>query len=231
MLTSADIIVPNKVSVSTKGVHIISHCRVETTRAHEMQKFLDSFHGTRLDIMRETDKEAALATLDNATFDQILSIRKQGELMLGRHWSRYKEALQDFMRLFLVRQRCVENITCTAGRSVLMQRLSGTTTYTGIVNYGTLGSSNTAPAVGQTQLGTEVYRKALSSGTYSSNIAYLENFYTSTETSGTYEEYGFVIDGTGSANTGQMFNRFTTTTVKSVTESMNVQSTITCNDA
>lgn len=231
MQNHAAISLDKRAEMRVKGVHLISLCKVETGRAHEMQSFLDSFSVSRKEIMQETEKEVALATLDNATFDQIISIRKQGELLLGRHWARYKEALNDFLRLFLVRQRCVENITCTAGRSVLMQRLSGITTYTGIVNYGTLGSSNTAPAIGQTTLGTEVYRKALSSGTYASNVAYLENFYTTTETSGTYEEYGFVIDGTGSANTGQQFNRFTTTTVKSVTESMNVQSTITCNDA
>lgn len=231
MQKTADILLKKDAQVRVKGVHIISHCRVETERAHKMQSFLDSFSVGRIEIMRETDKEAALATLDNASFEEIISIRKQGEMLLGRHWARYREALNDFLKLFLVRQRCVENITCTAGRSVLMQRLSGTTTYTGIVNYGTLGSSSTAPSVAQTQLGTEVYRKALSSGTYAANVAYLENFYTTTETTGTYEEYGFVIDGTGSANTGQMFNRFTTTTVKSGTESMNVQSTITCNDA
>lgn len=231
MQNPADLQIKKPAELRVKGVHTISHCKVETRRAHEMQSFLDTFRFGRASIIQETEKEAALATLDNATFEQILSIRKQGEILLGRHWARYREALNDFLRLFLVRQRCVENITCTAGRSVLMQRLSGTTTYTGIVNYGTLGSSSTAAAIGQTTLGTEVYRKALSSGTYASNVAYLENFYTTTETSGTYEEYGFVIDGTASANTGQQFNRFTTTTVKSVTESMNVQSTITCNDA
>lgn len=129
------------------------------------------------------------------------------------------------------RQTCVENVTCTVGRSVLMQRLAGITTYSGTVSHGLLGTSATAPTIGDTQLGAETYRKALSDGTFASNVAYLENFYTTTEVNGTFEEYGFVIDGTGTANTGQLFNRFTTTTVKSALESLNVQSTITCNDA
>lgn len=231
MQNPADILVTTPAEMRVKGVHIISHCDVKTQRARTMEKFLNSFSASRRNILRDTEKFAALASLEDASFEEIKAIRKEGERLLSNDWAKYREALDQFLRLFLVRQRCVENITCTSGRSVLMQRLSGTTTFTGIVNYGTLGSSNTAPSVGQTTLGTEVYRKALSSGTYASNVAYLENFYTSTEVSGTFEEYGFVIDGSGSADTGEQFNRFTTTTVKSLTESMNVQSTITCNDA
>jgi hypothetical protein len=85
--------------------------------------------------------------------------------------------------------------------------------------------------VGNTQLGTEVYRKALSSGTYLNNVAYIETFFTAAEVTGTFEEYGMFIDGTGAANSGQLFNRFTSTNIKSATETMNVQSIVTFNDA
>ncbi len=132
---------------------------------------------------------------------------------------------------FKVRESIIENITTTVGRSVLAQRLSGTTTYTGTVNYTALGTSSTAPAVSDTQLGTETYRKALSSGTYSNNIAYLETFFTSTEVTGSFEEYGMFIDGTGSANSGQLFNRFTESNSKSNVETLNVQSHVTLSDA
>jgi len=137
------------------------------------------------------------------------------------------KAMQD---LTLVNQVEVHNIIPTAGRSVLAQWIIGTITYSADngVNYGSLGTSNTAPANGDTQLTTETYRKATSSAATSSNVAYLSNFYTATETSGTFEEAGWHIDGTGVANTGQLLSHFLTTTIaKSVTETLTVESTIT----
>lgn len=193
-----------------KGTHIISVCDMRTERAQELEKMLEDIRKRRTFLIG-----AHLGTPE----------------VLRRLWEEYKYLLEILHSKFLVNQFAIENITCTVGRSVLAQRLSGTTTYTGIVNYGALGTSSAAPAVGNTTLGTETYRKALSSGTYSSNIAYLENFYTASEVSGTFEEYGFFIDGTGSANSGQLFNRFTQSVTKSATESLNVQSTITLNDA
>ena len=197
-------------SATVKGVHVISVCDARDKRAYNLECLIE---GVRM-------KREALIKQGKTTFEQL------HQLWLEYHWY-----LDQLHRRFLVRQIVVENITTTVGRSVIAQRLSGITTYTGVVNYGALGTSNTAAAVGNTQLGAEVYRKALSSGTYASNVAYLENFYTATETTGTYQEYGFFIDGTGSANTGQLFNRFTSTVVKSNTETLNVQSTITINNS
>jgi len=206
----SDIELTKKSQVKAKGLHIVTVCDMKSPRAQRLEKLLEEIR-IRRDFLIKTGK----ATENN----------------LRELWMSYHFYLEQLHKRFKTQQFAIENITCTVGRSVLAQRLSGTTTYTGIVNYGALGSSATAPAVGNTQLGTEVYRKALSSGTYSSNIAYLENFYTSTETSGTYEEFGFFIDGTGAANSGQIFNRFTQTVVKSATESLNVQSQVTINDA
>lgn len=200
----------NKETPTAKGTHIITTCDMRDKRAQRLERLLEEVR-----IKREALLKMGLATTE-----------KLQELWLEYHW--YLEQLH---KRFIVNQIVVENITTTVGRSVLAQRLAGITTYTGIVNYGALGTSNAAPAVGNTTLGTETYRKALSSGTYSSNIAYLENFYTASEVTGTFEEYGFFIDGNGSANTGQLFNRFTSTVIKSATESLNVQSTITLNDA
>lgn len=195
---------------STKGIHIITLCKATSFEAESLVGLLES-----LRIQRENWIKNGMATAEN----------------LRKHWEEYRHFLEQLHNKFKVFEICVENVTVTVGRSVLAQRLSGTTTYTGVVNYGALGTNNTAPVVGNTTLGTETYRKALSSGTFSSNIAYLENFYTASEVSGTFEEYGFFIDGTGSANTGQLFNRFTQTVTKSVTETLNVQSQITINDA
>lgn len=102
------------------------------------------------------------------------------------------------------------NLVTTRGRTVLAGILAGDTTYTGIINYGALGSSSTAVNNADTQLGTEVYRKLYASHTYSSNVAYVDFFYAATDTSGTYNEFGNFIDGTGTANSGRIFSHILT---------------------
>lgn len=203
-------IAQKKEAPSVKGVHILSICDITSGRAQELEKMIEGVREKR---------------------SFLIKTGKSTEGKMRELWLEYTWLLKQLHDRFLVRQFTVENITTTVGRSVLAQRLSGTTTYTGVVNYGAIGTSSTMPAVGNTQLGTETYRKALSSGTFLNNIAYIENFYTATEISGTFEEYGFFIDGTGAANSGQLFNRFTQSITKSNTESLNVQSTVTFNDA
>jgi len=200
----------NKSSSKVKGIHIITTCDVRSGRAQRIEKTLEEI---RL-------KRQFLIKVGKNTRDKLR------ELWMEYHW--YLEQLH---KRHKVNQIVVENVTTTVGRAVLAQRLGGDTTYTGTVNYGALGTDNTGAAVSDTTLGTETYRKALSSGTDSNNIAYLENFYTASEVNGTFEEYGFFIDGTGSADTGQMFNRFTQSVTKSATESLNVSSQITISDA
>lgn len=103
------------------------------------------------------------------------------------------------------------NIVVTAGRNVLARRIAGNTTYTGAINYGALGTqASPSPVNGSTQLGTEVYRKLVSSQTFSSNVAYVDFFYAATDTNGTFTEFGNFIDGAAGANTGQLFSYIAT---------------------
>lgn len=198
----------NDENIAVKGTHIISVCDATDKRAWNLECLIE---GTR-------KKREALIRNGLATADALHS-----------NWKEYIWYLKQLHKRFLISQLRIENLTTTVGRSVLMQRLSGTTTYSGTVNYCALGTSNVAPVVGNTQLGTETYRKGLTSGTFSSNVAYLENFFTAAEVSGTFEEYGFFIDGNGSANTGQLWNRFIGTQAKTVLQTLNVQSIITLN--
>jgi len=193
-----------------KGIHVMTVCDVRSGKAQSLERAIEGCVKKRQFLI-----DAGLATREK----------------LHELWTEYRFYVERLHRLFKTQEMVVENVTTTIGRSVLAQRLSGDTTYTGTVNYTALGDDNTAPVVGDATLGNEVYRKGLSSGTDSSNIAYLETFFTASETSGTYEEYGMFIDGSGVADSGQLFNRFTATVVKSVTETLNVQSIITFNDA
>lgn len=144
------------------------------------------------------------------------------------HNQTYLEMIADLKRLFKVREYASQNLIVTVGRSALAQRLANTTTYTGIINYGALGSSSTAAANGDTQLGTEVFRKVTASTSYTTNQAFIDFFYSKSDTNGTYQEFGTFIDGTGAANSGQMFTHLITGGwTKSSSESMTVACTYT----
>lgn len=121
----------------------------------------------------------------------------------------------------------VHNLIPTVGRAVLAQRLSNNTTYTGIVNKVALGTGTTPAANGDTTLGTEVYRNNAASLTSADNIAYITGFFTAAETNGTYAEVGLFIDGTASANTGQLFSRALAAIIKSSIQTLTVDWVIT----
>lgn len=134
-------------------------------------------------------------------------------------WDMFMHELQQYM----TKEKVIKNLITTVGRSVLAQRLANTTTYTGIINYGALGSSSTAVANGDTQLGTEVFRKVVASASYSTNTAFIDFFYSKADTNGTYQEFGTFIDGTGTANSGQIFTHaLTGGWTKTSSESMTV---------
>jgi len=199
-----------KEGLRVKGVHIFTKCRAVSDKAKELERQIENVR-----IKRSMLIEAGLAT--RAALDAL--------------HEEYTFFVKILHRFFKTEEKVVENITTTVGRSVLAARLGGDTTYTGIVNYTALGDDNSAAAVGDTALGNEVYRKALSSGTDLNNVAYLETFFTAAEVTGDFEEYGNFIDGNGAADSGQMFNRFTEAVSKSALETLNVQSIITINDA
>lgn len=195
---------------SAKGVHIFSLCKADNYIAQSLETLIENVRIQRL------------KALESGTLTETLS---------KKLWDQYQYFIKKLHKDFLVNQFVIENITTTVGRAVLAKRLAGINTYSGNVSHTALGTSATAPSVADTQLGTETYRKALSSGTSSNNISYLETFFTAAEVNGTFEEYGNFIDGSGSANSGQLFNRFTQTVAKSNVETLNVQSIITLNDA
>ena len=202
-------------NIPVKGLHTFSICDARSEEAQEISQELENIRIKREFILKYVNfrNNAEKAPIILEQLDEAYQYWKK--VLFGK---------------FLLREFQKENLTCTVGRSVLAQRLAGITTYTGTVNYTALGTGTTPAAVGDTKLGTEVYRKALSSGSYLSNVAYIETFFTASETTGTYKEYGNFIDGTGVADSGQLFNHFLQTVTKSSVETMNVQSVFTISD-
>lgn len=160
-------------------------------------------------------------------FESLIALR--AELSEDEYGARYNALFQELQR-YKTREVVVKNLVTTVGRSVIAQRLSNIVTYTGIINYGVLGTSSTTPANGDTQLGTEVFRKVVASTAATSNNSFIDFFYSKADTNGTYNEFGTVIDGTASANTGQIFTHaLTGGWTKASTESMTVSCQYTVN--
>ena len=125
--------------------------------------------------------------------------------------------------LCTVREAAFDNMVVSVGRQCFAARLINELTYTGVINYGALGTGSTAVSDGQTTLTTEVKRKGIATRTRSGNTVTLRFFYSKSDTNGTYNEFGTFIDGTSTADTGQMFNRVLTGGwVKSALEALTV---------
>lgn len=139
-----------------------------------------------------------------------------------KHREKYLELVGQ-LRQFLNREYLVENIVVTNGRSVIAERLANDTTYTGIINYGILGTGTTPVSNSDTTLETEVFRKVVASQATTTSTAFIDFFISKTDWDGTAEEFGTVIDGTASVDTGQLFTHaLTGGWVKSATESMTI---------
>lgn len=122
----------------------------------------------------------------------------------------------------------IENIVPTVARTMLANNLtSASPTNVMKITHCALGSSGTAPANGDTQLGTETYRNAIASITNANNVAYATGFFSATETSGTYAEAGIFSNGTGSANSGVIFSHVLASITKTTAQTLTVDWTIT----
>ena len=103
-----------------------------------------------------------------------------------------------------------KNVICNSGFLVWGEILTALYGSTGAVTHCALGDDNTAATANDTTLGNEVYRNAIASGTAASNVCYLTAFYSEAEDADTYEEVGLFIDGTGAADSGEMWNHYIT---------------------
>jgi len=121
------------------------------------------------------------------------------------------------------RRKEIRNQIVETGREVFARLLIDDTTYSGEINYGLLGDDTTAVSDSDTTLGNEVFRKTIGSRGRTDDTVTLDFYYAKNDTSGTFEEFGTVIDGNSSTDTGELFNRLLTGGwPKTSTESMTV---------
>lgn len=106
------------------------------------------------------------------------------------------------------------NLVTTIGKNLVRDLLGIAAGVTGL-NYIALGTDDTAPAVGDTTLGTEVFRDTFTDTIYTSGVVNFKYFLDSSSANGnTLNEAGlFGDDATASANSGTLFAHVTYTNI------------------
>lgn len=107
----------------------------------------------------------------------------------------------------IVETKEYDNLVVNVTKNLFAGRINGETTYTGAINWLALGTGSNTPAATDTQLQTEVGRKAPLTQSRSSNQVTFEFYFAPTEAIGTLKEVGAFIDGTATPNSGQLFDR------------------------
>mgnify|MGYP001593860138 CR=1 FL=1 len=120
------------------------------------------------------------------------------------------------------------NVVPTVGRTMIANNLTNASpTNTMLITHAALGSNVTAPAIGDTQLGTETYRNAIASRTNAANVAYATAFFNQTEVTGTFKEAGIFSNGTGTANSGVIVSHVAIDITKTSTQKLTIDWTLT----
>lgn len=129
----------------------------------------------------------------------------------------------------VVREDHVKNIVVYAGIQSVLERLANTASPDLRITHAALGDSTTAPAVGDTVLGNELYRNAIISASVSGagNALYIDALFDINETSGDFKEFGFVVDGTASPDTGDLWNHVAVNWSKDLDEQLFIRATFT----
>ena len=123
-----------------------------------------------------------------------------------------------------------KNIVVTVGKESIARRMTGDTTKANTSEYtfGAVGTGTNAPAVGDTQLQTEIFRKLFALRTRSANKAIFRLFLATGEANGTLKEFAiFGEDADVSADSGTMLNRVNIDKVKTNAITLTLEAEIT----
>lgn len=123
----------------------------------------------------------------------------------------------------------IKNTFVTAGKNSIAAGLQGTTANNqGIITYCAVGTSAVAPALADTTLGTEIFRKLVSVRSVSGNVATFQTFFTTSEANGSLREAGlFGDDASSTANTGTLFSKLAINRTKTSADTLTLSWSIT----
>lgn len=102
-----------------------------------------------------------------------------------------------------------ENLVTNVGKALVGDMLIDTSGYDTGITYCAVGTGTGTPAVTDTLLGTETYRKALTYKERAGNVMYLQTYFTASTVNVYIKEVGLFGHSTATAtlNTGIMFAR------------------------
>jgi hypothetical protein len=125
-----------------------------------------------------------------------------------------------------------KNIVVDSGLNFLAAILCNTASESSkYVTHFAIGTDNTAATAGDTALGTETFRKAISSALDDANVANISTFLGASEANFTWQEWGHFIDGTATTDSGTMLSHHIASQVKAAPNTVTVDSTYTFSDA
>lgn len=123
----------------------------------------------------------------------------------------------------------IKNTFVTAGKNAIAAALMGTTSNSkGIITWCAVGTSVIAPALADTGLTTEIFRKLVSVRSVSGNVATFQTFFTTEEANGTLREAGlFGDDASATPGSGTLFSKLAINRVKSASDTLTLSWDIT----
>lgn len=120
-----------------------------------------------------------------------------------------------------------ENLVTQVALNMIADRLAGGSNNCDIT-YGAVGTNATVPVIGNTTLGTESARKAVSTIASSTSQVNVVTFFGASEANATLTEFGlFGEAASGTVDTGTMFNHAVISETKTSSETLTITSTIT----
>ena len=147
-------------------------------------------------------------------------------IIKGRHQAYW---LDEFG--LVLRSDRVENVVVYEGIETMFKKMANEYGGSLAINKAALGSGTNTAVVGDTQLQSETYRNDVISATAGNNVIYVDAFFTQTEVTGTFREFGFFIDGGTTSSSGYLWNRTNVNWTKSSVESLFIRSTFTITNA
>ena len=123
-----------------------------------------------------------------------------------------------------------ENLIVTVGKVAVARRLAGDLSVAspGEITFGSVGTGTDLPAITDTTLQTEFFRKILSVRTFSSNVAILQMFMNSSEGNANLREFGlFGEAASATPDSGTLFNRVNITEDKTAATTLTIEAQIT----
>jgi hypothetical protein len=116
------------------------------------------------------------------------------------------------------------NLAVNTGLNSIAARLAGTdipANKKGTINYCGVGTGTDAPAAGDTELQTELFRKQVSVRSSTLNVARFRTFFSTSEANDTLKEVGlFGDDATATADSGTLFCRIAVNKTKTSSETL-----------